>query len=238
MDRAVMGFVESLQATEDVDQIFSLVGQTLRSWGFSQYTYLVIRGLGETDFWHTDYPQDWIEHYETADYCNVDPIHSLAQTTNLPFRWNESTARLPRSHKAPILEAGEFGLTNGITVPLRGPGQCSATFNVTVRLPDREAEALWRERRFDLHLAALHTHEAIIEKVYSKPEDRYVILYPRERECLLWSSRGKTAWEIGSILGLSAQTVTTYLKSACQKLGVFSKTQAVVKAILLGLIIP
>ncbi|MFK5073526.1 helix-turn-helix domain-containing protein, partial [Klebsiella pneumoniae] len=31
-------------------------------------------------------------------------------------------------------------------------------------------------------------------------------LSPREFECLEWSSRGKSAWEIGSILGISRRT--------------------------------
>jgi DNA-binding CsgD family transcriptional regulator len=84
----------------------------------------------------------------------------------------------------------------------------------------------------------MHAHEAVIDRIYSKPEERYVVLYPRERECLLWTARGKTAWEISNILNLSQQTVTAYLKSATQKLGVHSKTHAVVKAILFGLIIP
>lgn len=63
-------------------------------------------------------------------------------------------------------------------------------------------------------------------------------LSPREREALLWSARGKTAWETAQILSLSKRTVETHLASATKKLGAVSCTHAVVKALLQGLIVP
>ena len=63
-------------------------------------------------------------------------------------------------------------------------------------------------------------------------------LTPRERECLLWTAHGKTAWEIGQILGISDGTVVFHLKNATRKFNVFTKYHAVVKAIMLGLISP
>lgn len=236
---AIENVVEELSQADSLHDIYMLLGRTLNRWGFGRFAYLVMRGLGpDDDFWMADYPQGWSAHYLDRDYVHVDPVVWAARTTTLPFHWNDLAAKFPKAHQLPIHEAGEFGLKNGITVPLRGPGQCSATFNFTAPLPNGEAAGLWRERHFDLHLLALYAHEAIVNRVYATPDDRLIILYPRERECLLWASRGKTAWEIGNILHLSEQTVTGYLKSAARKLGVYSKTHAVVKAILLGIILP
>jgi len=60
----------------------------------------------------------------------------------------------------------------------------------------------------------------------------------REIDTLTWSARGKTSDEIAQILGLTKRTVDFHLDSARGKLGVATRTQAVVKAVTGGLIEP
>jgi DNA-binding response OmpR family regulator len=60
----------------------------------------------------------------------------------------------------------------------------------------------------------------------------------RERETLTWAARGKTFTEIGEILGLSRRTVEFHLDSARRKLGVPTRTQALIKAAVGHLIEP
>jgi DNA-binding response OmpR family regulator len=55
-------------------------------------------------------------------------------------------------------------------------------------------------------------------------------LREREVETLTWAARGKTFGEIGEILGLSKRTVEFHLENARRKLGVATRTQALVKA--------
>jgi DNA-binding response OmpR family regulator len=52
----------------------------------------------------------------------------------------------------------------------------------------------------------------------------------RELETLTWAARGKTFAEIGEILGLSRRTVEFHLDNARRKLGVPTRTQALIKA--------
>lgn len=54
---------------------------------------------------------------------------------------------------------------------------------------------------------------------------------PRERECLLWASEGKTDWEISIILGISRPTVTKHLLSARQRLGAVNRAHLIGAAI-------
>ena len=61
-------------------------------------------------------------------------------------------------------------------------------------------------------------------------------LTPREIECLRWVSVGKTYWEIGVILSISAATVKFHVDHARHKLGVFTRTQAIVRLIANGLL--
>jgi DNA-binding response OmpR family regulator len=55
-------------------------------------------------------------------------------------------------------------------------------------------------------------------------------LREREVETLTWAARGKTFAEIGTILGLSKRTVEFHLENARRKLGVATRTQALIKA--------
>ena len=64
------------------------------------------------------------------------------------------------------------------------------------------------------------------------------VLTHRERECLLWTARGKSASSISVILGLSENTINFYVKNAMRKLGTTNRVVAVVLAVRAGLIQP
>ena len=63
-----------------------------------------------------------------------------------------------------------------------------------------------------------------------------VTLTPRERLCLEWAAHGKSRTDIGLIIGLSPRTVKFHLENAQRKLNVSRTTQAVLLAVLHGLI--
>jgi DNA-binding CsgD family transcriptional regulator len=58
----------------------------------------------------------------------------------------------------------------------------------------------------------------------------------RESEALEWTLRGKTAWEVAQILGISERTAIKFLQNAMKKFDVRSKHQAALAALQLGLI--
>lgn len=58
----------------------------------------------------------------------------------------------------------------------------------------------------------------------------------RQLECLAWVQEGKSATDIGGILGLSGRTVEKHIIKICGHLGVKTRVQAVVRARELGLI--
>lgn len=61
-------------------------------------------------------------------------------------------------------------------------------------------------------------------------------LSERELTVLRWTAAGRTSNRIAAILGISPRTVTFHITSALFKLDALNKTQAVVKAVMLGLI--
>lgn len=68
------------------------------------------------------------------------------------------------------------------------------------------------------------------------PDKPLVILTPREYEVLRWVSEGKTSSEVALILGISPKTVNLHAENAIVKLNATNRTNAVVRAINLGLI--
>jgi DNA-binding CsgD family transcriptional regulator len=66
--------------------------------------------------------------------------------------------------------------------------------------------------------------------------DRPVSLSPRQIECLYWVQEGKSSRDIAVILGVSHRIVERHVFRACQKLGVRTRLQAVIRARSLGII--
>src|SRR3954447_2052643 len=62
-------------------------------------------------------------------------------------------------------------------------------------------------------------------------------LTTRQREVMLWTAEGKTAFEISVIVGLTERTVNFHISRVLAKLGANNKTQAAVRAAAMGLLV-
>jgi ATP/maltotriose-dependent transcriptional regulator MalT len=62
------------------------------------------------------------------------------------------------------------------------------------------------------------------------------LITERQLECLSWVQEGKSATDIGGILGLSGRTVEKHIIKICGHLRVKTRIQAVVRARELGLL--
>ena len=83
-------------------------------------------------------------------------------------------------------------------------------------------------------LSALYRHVLAMER--SRAPHRFAALptTPREREVLSWLAGGKTDREIAEILGMSPRTVQKHLQHIYEKLGVETRTAAVMRAMEIG----
>lgn len=68
------------------------------------------------------------------------------------------------------------------------------------------------------------------------PADTNLGLTRREKQCLIWASQGKTAFETSVILGITERTARFYIESARKKLDAVNITQAVSIALQQGLL--
>lgn len=60
------------------------------------------------------------------------------------------------------------------------------------------------------------------------------LLSPREADCMTWTMAGRSAKEIGALLGIAMSTVNDHVSRAIQKLGATNRSQACARAMLAG----
>ncbi|WGS54422.1 LuxR family transcriptional regulator [Paraburkholderia sp. D15] len=182
---------------------------------------------------YTTYPESWLIRYQQAQHIRHDPVVRQATERTLPIFWDKSA----KGRNVVFDEAREHGLANGITIPIHGANGEWSLFSVasdTAPYRDRlHASAFVGQ----IQLAAFYVNEAA-RRFGEAPPLAIRPLTKREKECLLWASRGKTAWEIGSILSIAEVTVVFHLTNARDKLNATNRRQAVAKAISLRLITP
>ncbi|TCS62488.1 helix-turn-helix transcriptional regulator [Varunaivibrio sulfuroxidans] len=239
----VVDQLETLGKRKDIAGVSQTINDYVRAIGFERYTYHVVRPPAgkRVPFYLSSYPDAWVEHYVGNNYVNSDAVIDRAACGLLPFDWQ--SVATPGGGKNSVQkrifnEAGEFGIHGGASVPIHGPGGSLAILNVASDSNAEDFRKNWSRHRHDLQVFAMYAHEVVLRELYPQDGANLPHLSPRERECLLWTSKGKTAAEIAAILNISQETVVTYLKQSCAKLDVFSKTHAVVKAVCFGLIVP
>lgn len=181
-------------------------------------------------------PQAFADVSRDHAVARRDPVMQHCKTGTLPIVWDQSTY-VERGSANLWEEQAEFGYRNGIALAMHFPEGRHFMIGIDRRasLP-KERVALTRLVA-DLQLFAVHAQDAaarLFVPTQMRPERP--ALTRRELEALSWTMEGKTAWEVGTILGISERTAVLHIQNAMRKLGTHNKHQAVLKALRLGLI--
>jgi DNA-binding CsgD family transcriptional regulator len=238
MHRIYQQFIDSLSESHDISQLRECMRTTAAALELSCFAYFTIRSDTAPRLIST-YPSKWIDHYLKHKYEQLDPVITGAASDTEPFQWGIDLQ--PRSlsvaQQKLFEEAASFGISCGFTVPIHD--RYGAIAAVTFAAEERHAPIFIRRierHREILQLLAMYFH-AHVRKNFAFRRIGTVSLSPREVECLKWAAEGKSAWEIGRILGISKHTAATYLENAKTKLGVRTTVQAVARiAALRGII--
>lgn len=178
---------------------------------------------------------DWGVRYAREGLALHDPTLKLVFSRAAPFAWSDlAMSELSAREVRVFTEAGRAGLRDGYIVPMAGAyGEITAV----VLMGDR-TQTLNLRQRASLNAAAIvyaTCGRSLYELTVAAPDP--VRLTRRESQCLAWSARGKTDWEIGAILGISPRTVGAHIDNARAKLDVPSRTQAAFEAWRRGLLV-
>ncbi len=198
---------------------------------------MIDRGRGHSEFITVDNtPSNYVEPYSDVNDCKRDPVLMHCKRQTVPIIWNQDT--YVASGVGDLWERqAQFGYRTGIAMALHLPEGKHFLLGVDRdrALPSDPNEL--QRLVADLQLFAVHAQEAamrLLVPLELQPERP--ALTPRELEVLRWTMDGKTAWEVGAVLGISERTAVLHINNAMHKLKCVNKHQAVLKALRLGLI--
>jgi DNA-binding CsgD family transcriptional regulator len=207
--------------------------------GFNTVSAMTVidHGVGRSDFMLIDNaPESFHEAFHNVAGMRRDPVMQHCRQQSVPIIWDQQT--YTREGAGELWEEqARFGYCTGIAMALHLPQGRHFAFGVERDQPLPEDRVELTRIVADLQLFAVHALDAAlrvlapVSAISAAPA-----LTPRELEVLHWTMEGKTAWEVGAILGISERTAVLHVNNAMHKLGCTSKHQAVLKALRLGLI--
>lgn len=184
------------------------------------------------------YPDQWLEHYFTNAYYEIDPIIAYCARYVTPVQWHELPKITSGRSIQMMNEAGDFGLKAGITMPMHSPHGEMGVLSFALNRPAITSREITQHAMPYIQILAGYIHEAVRRVLNIEAFNGETPLTVREQECMKWAADGKTSWEISQLLNLSERTINFHLNNAMRKLHASNRQHALIKATLLGLIHP
>lgn len=217
-------------------QLFATLSQATKRLGFDHFALAYDRrGTGApTSLLVHDYPSLWAKTYVEFDLGGADPVRRAGERSMMGFEWRNLGTLVPltRRDRQMLAVGRENGIADGFTVPRHLPGEASGACSFATR-PGTTLPADM------LHIAEIVGAFALTHArrlVGALPPKGRPMLSERQRECLLWTARGKTASEVGAILGISEETVNQHLKTARLRYDVHCRQMLILCALFDGVI--
>lgn len=229
----VIDVIADISCEEDLFQIL-LAYASMMGFEFCSYFLRIPVPISRpTTVMLNNFPLEWQERYRKKRYLEIDPTIKHGLTSSLPALWTDGLFRA-----TPDLwrDVQAHGLRFGWVQPSRDASGTVGILNVARGSEDITRSELAAKQGTMLWLSQI-IHASMSKLMAPKlvPETS-VLLTSREKDALRWTAEGKTAYEIGQILNVAERTVIFHLKNAIAKLGAKNKTQATVKAALLGML--
>lgn len=181
-------------------------------------------------------PTNYVEPYADKGSGRRDPVLQHCKRQTVPIIWNQDTYV---EHGVGDLweQQAQFGYRTGIAMALHLPDGKHFLLGVDRDRPLPSDPTELQRLVADLQLFAVHAQDAAMRLLVPVAlQAERPALTPRELEALRWTMDGKTAWEVGAVLGISERTAVLHINNAMHKLNCVNKHQAVLKALRLGLI--
>lgn len=231
-------FIEKSNQAKDVDELLTIFLSATKSHGLDKMIFCLLSdheeiglkaGVGHL----ANYQQDWLDYYFSQGFDKIDPVISYCYQKQGSFTWSELAQGMNLSpiQKKCLYGGIEAGLNAGICAPVWGPHRFAG-----IGLASSEKKDNF-DGKIDLITAYCNHFYIVFKKLHQKEKnDNKIVLSSREREVLLWMSKGKTYDEIGTILSVSEHTVIYHVRNIFRKLHANDRTLAVAKALSFGLI--
>lgn len=229
----IVGLLETLELSRDERAVRGALRKFTTAAGLHHYAYVGVSNDSVRTL--TDLPSEWEGYYHDAHLSAIDPVVQQARKTIKPFWWSLAQMNLvePDARKYRD-EIGEFGVVSGMTIPVQvGFGRTAMlTF-----MSEHDEDAPYNISALKSAVAAVaYAHLHISSDEFAARQMLSSPLTPRELDCVMWTSLGKTKAEIGQMHGISEKTVRFHIENAQIKLNATNGPHMVRLALDRGLI--
>ncbi|MBQ1765014.1 MAG: autoinducer binding domain-containing protein [Aquincola sp.] len=235
----LQGHYLAVLEARDIDEFRSAVLRFTQDIGFNTVSAVtVVEQHGQdADFIAVgNAPAGYEEAHHRVSDSRRDPVMQHLKRQSVPLVWSQDTY-LKTGVGDLWEEQAAFGYRTGVAMALHLPEGKHFLLGVDRDLPLPEDKRELTRIVADLQLFAVHAQDTAL-RILVPPscQPERPALTVREVEALKWTMEGKTAWEVGTILGISQRTAVMHINNAMHKLDCATKHQAVLKALRLGLI--
>jgi LuxR family transcriptional regulator, quorum-sensing system regulator BjaR1 len=218
LDSVALDFIFRIRECRDERAFAFDLARAIDQFGLDRYAIGTLAIAGEAfkrNITRSTYPKEWAERYHPCGYEKSDPVIRHLQGAVKPKIWSELPTEKGSLAWRIMHEARDLGLRDGIAVPIVTGRGLRAYANFATSTGDFRRDAAPA-----LNLIGIFAHHAIQSISDEKSTvPRAPTLTSREHECLKWLAEGKSHWETGEILSISARTVKFHLHSVAMKLG-------------------
>lgn len=235
---ALTEFEQMIAREDDLAEVLHSVRRAAREMGVIRQSYhfspiFDAPTSARTVIYSEGYSEEWLRLYSNADFRKIDPIPTYTLRQGRMVYWFDALDAC--SEMAGVAEYRdallEHGLIHGFGVPLFGQNGRNAYASFDFGVPREQLDAGMVLR---IRTMAQIAHQRVCLLLANERETPS--LSDREAEVLGWIAAGKSNTDIGTILGISAETVRTYTQRIYMKLDAYDRTSAVVRALKLGVL--
>lgn len=232
----------SIAQSATINDLHSCVSEFARLADHEQFIcdYTVRDSAHTRPFSVHNYSQRWLDSAARIPQrlYDHDPVFNHMASNAMPIVWNGLDYE--RAGVGEIWEeSSQIGIRSGIAVTV----ECAQGIALSVGLSRDSNETLPSGPATQLmaHVLLFATclKSRVSDLVVPQLRPRYADLPEltgREIDVLKWTREGKTAWELGQILGITYSTANFHLQNAQRKLASTDKHRAVLKAMELHLL--
>jgi DNA-binding CsgD family transcriptional regulator len=230
-------FIECCERRDPTDQVAAFLQTLLERMGFVYFaccSHVDPSNPPPSVVMAHNYPSIWVHVFKEMEFYKDDPVLMRAERSAHPFFWNDRTFRsqLTKSQENVLSGAGELGIENGYTVPIHSPQILGAPLGSCSLVPD--SDTIDEQGYATARLLAMHFYAAASRADYSPNDPIPITLSRWERDCLELVARGQSDWLAGEMLGISERSVFRHVENVMRRLGVATREQAIVQALMAG----
>jgi DNA-binding CsgD family transcriptional regulator len=234
-----LDFVARCAQEENLQTAIDDFLETIKVFGFSCSAGGGWTGRGSARihrFYFNNRPEDWREIYIAKGVFDYDPYPITASRRRTPFLLSEEEQNF-RNMGAQANEIVDIALAYGwrevMGIPIHGPDR----YQGLVTMSSKDPVALTEADKAVIQAMANAIHDRCHRTIgFGTSNKSTPNLTEREIEAMRWVSRGKSDVEIATILGISPSTAHFHVEKTKKKLETNSRTEAVARLILEGII--